>query len=54
MKKEQSRVSSRILAAFLATPALLALTGCSEVSGLGFEKNASSVNDISLSLWQWA
>ena len=54
MKKEQSRVSSRILAAFLAMPALLALTGCSEVSGLGFEKNASSVNDISLSLWQWA
>jgi cytochrome c oxidase subunit 2 len=54
MKKEQSRLSSRILAAFLAAPVLLALTGCSEVSGLGFEKNASSVNDISLSLWQWA
>ena len=54
MKKEQSRVSSRILAAFLAAPVLLALTGCSEVSGLGFEKNVSSVNDISLSLWQWA
>ena len=54
MKKEQSRLSSRILAAFLAAPVLLALTGCSEVSGLGFEKNVSSVNDISLSLWQWA
>jgi len=54
MKKEQSRVSSRILAAFLAAPVLLALTGCSEVSGLGFEKNVSSVNDISLSLWQGA
>jgi cytochrome c oxidase subunit 2 len=41
-------------------PSLLAatffLTSCSkgEVSGLGFEKGLSSVNDHSLSLWQWS
>ena len=38
----------------LLIPSTLALTGCSEVSGLGFEKGLSSVNDISLPLWQWA
>jgi cytochrome c oxidase subunit 2 len=38
----------------LSVPALLALTGCSKVSGMGFEENLSSVNDISLSLWQGA
>lgn len=30
------------------------LTGCSKVSGLGFEEGLSSVNDISLPLWQGA
>ena len=41
-------------------PSLLAatffITSCSkgEVSGLGFEKGLSSVNDHSLSLWQWS
>jgi len=41
-------------------PTLLAatflLTSCSkgEISGLGFEKGVSSVNDHSLSLWQWS
>jgi cytochrome c oxidase subunit 2 len=30
------------------------LTGCAQVSGLGFEEGLSSVNDISLSLWQGA
>jgi cytochrome c oxidase subunit 2 len=37
-------------------PGLLLLSGCSfdlkNVSGMGFEKDASSVNDISISLWQ--
>ena len=37
----------------LLIPALLLLTSCS-VSGLGFEKGLSSVNDTSLSLWQGA
>ncbi len=37
----------------LLSPALLLVSGCS-VSGLGFEKGVSSVNDTSLSLWQGA
>lgn len=37
----------------LLIPAVLLLSGCS-VSGLGFEKGVSSVNDTSLSLWQGA
>jgi cytochrome c oxidase subunit 2 len=32
----------------------LFLTGCSQVSGLGFEEGITSVNDQSLSLWQGA
>lgn len=32
----------------------LFLTGCSKVSGLGFEEGVSSVNDQSLTLWQGA
>ena len=35
-------------------PATLLLTGCSKVSGLGFEEGITSVNDASLSLWQGA
>lgn len=38
----------------LLAPIALALTGCSKVSGMGFEEGLSSVNDISLSLWQGA
>ena len=41
-----------------ATSALTLLSGCSlksnDISGLGFPKNTTSVNDISLSLWQGA
>jgi cytochrome c oxidase subunit 2 len=41
-----------------ATSALALLSGCSlksnDISGLGFPKNTTSVNDISLSLWQGA
>lgn len=44
----------RVAAAIL--PALFLLSGCSfdlnNVSGMGFPKGVSSVNDISLSLWQ--
>jgi cytochrome c oxidase subunit 2 len=40
--------------AFLSAPLLLILTGCSKVSGLGFEEGLTSVNDTSLSLWQGA
>ena len=38
----------------LAAPLTLLLSGCSKVSGLGYEEGLSSVNDISLSLWQGA
>ena len=38
----------------LAAPLSLLLSGCSKVSGLGYEEGLSSVNDISLSLWQGA
>ncbi len=40
--------------ALLLVPLALLLTGCAQVSGLGFEEGLSSVNDISLSLWQGA
>jgi len=38
----------------LLAPVTLLLTGCAKVSGLGFEEGVTSVNDISLSLWQGA
>ena len=38
----------------LAGPLTILLSGCSKVSGLGYEEGLSSVNDISLSLWQGA
>ena len=41
-----------MLRALLLTPLALVLTGCAKVSGLGFEEGVTSVNDISLSLWQ--
>ena len=42
--------------ALLGVVPTILLTGCSsdEISGLGYEKGLSSVNDISLSLWQGA
>ena len=40
--------------ALLLAPLALVLTGCAQVSGLGFEEGLSSVNDVSLSLWQGA
>jgi cytochrome c oxidase subunit 2 len=43
-----------MLRALLLAPLALVLTGCAQVSGLGFEEGLSSVNDISLSLWQGA
>ena len=42
------------LRALLLAPLTLLLTGCAEVSGLGYEEGVTSVNDISLSLWQGA
>ena len=42
------------LRALLLLAPVLVLTGCSKVSGLGYEEGLSSVNDQSLSLWQGA
>ena len=42
------------LRALLLAPLTLSLTGCAKVSGLGYEEGVTSVNDISLSLWQGA
>ena len=42
------------LRALLLAPLAFSLTGCANVSGLGFEEGLSSVNDVSLSLWQGA
>ena len=41
-----------MLRALLLAPLALVFTGCAKVSGLGFEEGVTSVNDISLSLWQ--
>ena len=41
-----------MLRALLLAPLAVVLTGCAQVSGLGFEEGITSVNDISLSLWQ--
>jgi cytochrome c oxidase subunit 2 len=46
--------SRPFLRALLLAPLTLLLTGCAKVSGLGFEEGVTSVNDISLSLWQGA
>jgi cytochrome c oxidase subunit 2 len=43
-----------MLRALLLAPLALVLTGCAQVSGLGFEDGITSVNDTSLSLWQGA
>lgn len=46
-------VLSRVKHLLILAPLAL-LTGCSKVSGLGFEEGVTSVNDQSLSLWQGA
>jgi cytochrome c oxidase subunit 2 len=58
MHSQASRAKRTFRVAALIVPALLLLSGCSfdlkNVSGMGFPKGVSSVNDISLSLWQGA
>jgi cytochrome c oxidase subunit 2 len=55
---DTSRKWRPVRAAAVAAPLLVALSGCSfdskNLSGMGFPKDASSVNDISISLWQGA
>ncbi len=45
-----------VLGALFSVPLVASLTSCStsSISGMGFPKGASSVNDTSLPLWQWA
>jgi len=58
MSSHATRTKRYLRAAALIAPALLLLSGCSfnskDISGMGFPKGVSSVNDISLSLWQGA
>jgi len=53
MSAPKKRTLAGLLGAFLATAFL---SGCSlkseDISGMGYPKNVTSVNDISLSLWQ--
>lgn len=53
-----SRTGRFIRTTALVAPLLALLSGCSfdskKISGMGFPKDASSVNDISISLWQGA
>jgi cytochrome c oxidase subunit II len=39
---------------FVLLPVVLLLSGCSKVSGMGFQEGLTSVNDVTLSLWQGA
>jgi cytochrome c oxidase subunit 2 len=58
MSSHASRTKRTLGAVALVLPALLLLSGCSfkseDISGMGFPKGVSSVNDISISLWQGA
>jgi cytochrome c oxidase subunit 2 len=58
MSSHAPRTKRTLGAVALVLPALLLLSGCSfksqDISGMGFPKGVSSVNDISLSLWQGA
>ena len=54
MAAPEKNMVRRIAALLALIPGILVLTGCSKVSGLGFEEGISSVNDITLSLWQGA
>lgn len=49
-----TRKSRALRLGLVIAPMVLALSGCSKVSSLGFPEGVSSVNDISLSLWQGA
>ncbi|CAB4534722.1 CyoA Heme/copper-type cytochrome/quinol oxidases, subunit 2 [actinobacterium SCGC AAA044-D11] len=54
--KSRKKSLGRVARYLLSGGALVLLTSCSteNISGMGFPKNVSSVNDISLPLWQGA
>jgi len=54
MPAPEKNLVRRTAAVLALIPGMSVLTGCSKVSGLGFEEGLSSVNDITLSLWQGA
>jgi len=54
LKGPRSKMLLRVRFFAIAVPGLFFLTGCSKVSNLGFPEKVSSVNDISLPLWQGA
>lgn len=58
MSSHAPRPKRLLGAVALVVPALFLFSGCSfkseDISGMGFPKGVSSVNDISLSLWQGA
>ena len=53
-KSRTQRTQRSLRLGLVIIPMVLALSGCSNVSGLGFPEGVSSINDISLSLWQGA
>lgn len=53
-KPQALRALKSGVAGLAAAAGILTLSGCSKVSGMGFEDGLSSVNDTSLSLWQGA
>ena len=53
MSALKNKQRTRALALLIA-PLTFLLSGCAEVSGLGFEKGLSSVNDTTSPLWSWS
>ncbi len=49
-EKSQNRTIRRVVLAL--SPMIFLLTGCARVSGLGFNENVTSVNNVSLPMWQ--
>ncbi len=52
--KPRHRKPTLVRSLAIGVPLIFFLTGCSSVSGLGYTKGLSSVNDTSLPLWQGA
>ncbi len=50
----QGSKRAKIIRVFALISTALFLTSCAQVSGLGFEKATTSVNEISSPLWSWA
>jgi len=53
-KSRASRASRALRLGLVISPMVFALSGCSKVSTLGYPEGVTSVNDITLPLWQGA